>query len=197
MHLWWYFVLYFEQRIPHFHSALDPTGTQGAQSRPLLDSVLSVHDKLPETFPTPPHSCVSVINYVKDLSYRQMFKVQLAHTAHSHYPGITVLNLTREYIPDCFLRIYVCIYMEYYFCHEKEWNRAMCNNMDRPWGHMLSEISEVRMIKTVWLHLHVEFFKKSKQNKAKKIQACRHNEQIGDCQRRGWESLKWVKGVER
>ena len=38
--------------------------------------------------------------------------------------------------------------------------------------------------------------KEIKTKQSKTIQACRHNEQIGDRQRRG-QWLKWVKGAER
>ena len=39
--------------------------------------------------------------------------------------------------------------------HEKEWNLAICSNMDRLGGIMLSEISQ-RKTNTIWCHVYVE-----------------------------------------
>ena len=39
----------------------------------------------------------------------------------------------------------------------KEWNLAICYNVDETWGHMLSEISQ-RKKNTAWSHLCVEFY---------------------------------------
>ena len=40
--------------------------------------------------------------------------------------------------------------------HEKEWNLAICDNMDGPEGIILSEISQREKEDTVWFHLYME-----------------------------------------
>ena len=38
---------------------------------------------------------------------------------------------------------------------KKEWSLAICDNMDGPWGIMLSEISQTKK-NIIWPHLYVE-----------------------------------------
>ena len=40
------------------------------------------------------------------------------------------------------------------FSHKKG-NPTICNNMNEPWGHYVSEISQTKK-NAVWYHLHVE-----------------------------------------
>ena len=41
------------------------------------------------------------------------------------------------------------------FSHEKEGNPSICNNMDEAWGHILSEILQIKT-NSVRSHLYVE-----------------------------------------
>lgn len=67
----------------------------------------------------------------------------------------------------------------------KEWNLAICNNLDRSKRYDVSVISQ-RKKNTLWVHLQV---KSKKQNKwttiTKHKQSHRHREQRDGCQRRG------------
>ena len=55
--------------------------------------------------------------------------------------------------------IYMCIYthtMIYYSAIKKEWNLAICNNMDGAREYNASEISQ-RKTNTIWFHSYGEF----------------------------------------
>ena len=58
--------------------------------------------------------------------------------------------------------VYIFIYiMEYYSAIKKQWNIAIYNNMDSPWGHYVNW--NKKKTNTVWFNLHV----KSRKQKTK------------------------------
>ena len=81
----------------------------------------------------------------------------------------------------------VCIYNGILLSYKKEWNFAICNNMDGLGGHYAKWNKSDRETNTVWYHLHV---KSKKYNKlvtiTKRKQTHRYREQISGYQ--------WWKG---
>ena len=49
--------------------------------------------------------------------------------------------------------------MEYYSAIKKEWNNAICNNVDGPGDNQLSEVSQ-RKTDIIWYCLYMEYKKK-------------------------------------
>ena len=49
--------------------------------------------------------------------------------------------------------------MEYYSAMKKEWNNAICNNVDGPGDNQLSEVSQ-RKTDIIWYCLYMEYKKK-------------------------------------
>ena len=59
--------------------------------------------------------------------------------------------------------IYVCMYNEILFGHEKEWNHAIYNSRDWTQVYMLSEIAQRENINNILSHLYVDSEKQTNQ----------------------------------
>ena len=88
--------------------------------------------------------------------------------------------------------------MEYYSAIKKEWNLAICNNMDRPRGCYV-KWNKSEKDKYCIFHSYVESKKQNKwTNITKQNQTHRYREQITGCQRGGrWGMNKIDEGVKR
>ena len=64
--------------------------------------------------------------------------------------------------------------MGYYSALKKQqWNPSIRNNVNRPWGHLLTEKGQTRKINTVWSHLQVKLKTKT-ETKAKRPPKLNH-----------------------
>ena len=87
----------------------------------------------------------------------------------------------------------VCIYtMEYHSAIKKEWNVAICKNMDRfRWCNAKWSKSEkdkylmISLILDLWNKTNKQRIKRQKK-KPQKTQTLKHREQADGCQRGGW-----------
>ena len=61
-----------------------------------------------------------------------------------------------EWIKRCDAYIYSGILLS----HKKEWNNAICSNMDRPRDYHTKQSKSNRERQLLWYHLYVEFKKK-------------------------------------
>ena len=75
--------------------------------------------------------------------------------------------------------MYICIHNWILFSLKKEWNLAICDNMDGPRG--CYEKSQMRKKNTVWFHFNVESKINKLINKTETDYRC--IEKTGGCQR--------------
>ena len=82
------------------------------------------------------------------------------------------------------------------FSHKKEWNLALCNNMDTPWSHYAkwSKSDRERQIPYDFTDMwNLNKPQQNKNNPSSQIQ--RTDWWLSEVKSRGWS--KWIKGVKR
>ena len=83
--------------------------------------------------------------------------------------------------------------------HKREWNLAICDNMDVPWGYYAKWNKSDRERQIPYNLIYMWDLKNKTNKQTKQNKTHRHRKQNGGCQGDGgvggWE--KWVKGVKR